>query len=111
MRAGLLRHRVTLERNESTQGPDGGEINAWVPVATVAASIEPIGGREAMRANQVIADTETRIRIRWSSQVAGINATWRAVHGDTIYNIKRVANIKTANREIELMCESGLNNG
>lgn len=111
MRAGQLNKLLVLESKQSTQGNDGGEVTAWVPVATVWASIEPIGGREAMRANQIVADTETRIKIRWSSQVAAVNATWRAVHDGVIYNIKRVANIKTANREIELMCESGLNNG
>lgn len=111
MRAGPLNKLLVLESKQSTQGDDGGEVIAWVPVATVWASIEPVGGREAMRANQIVADTETRIKIRWSSQVAAIDATWRAVHGGTIYNIKRIANIKSANREIELMCESGVTSG
>lgn len=111
MGAGKYDKRVRLERPVSTTAPDGGQVRCWELVKTVWAQVLPVGGREAARANQTVASTETRITIRFSSVVAPIDATWRAVHGGTIYDIKRIANIKTANVEIELTCEAGVSDG
>ena len=87
------------------------DIAAWLLVGEVWASIAPVGGREAARAGQIIASTETRIVIRWSARLADIHATWRIRRGDVIYNISRVVNGNLSNREIELTCESGVNDG
>ncbi|WP_052140327.1 phage head closure protein [Janthinobacterium lividum] len=111
MSALKLNKRVFVDRPTVTQGDDGGDIAAWLLVGEVWASIAPVGGREAARAGQIIGSTETRIVIRWSPVMADINATWRIRRGDVIYNISRVVNGNLSNREIELTCESGVNDG
>ena len=103
--------RILVDRPTVTQGDNGGDVVAWLLVDEVWASIAPVGGREAARADQIVASTETRIVIRWSPAMADIHATWRIRLGDVIYNISRVVNGNLSNREIELTCESGVNDG
>lgn len=113
MKIGPLRQRVRLERPVTTQGDSGADSVTWVTVATVWASVEPstIRQRERLAANQVLADMDTLIRVRWVPVISAINATWRAVHNETIYNIIGVANVQARNRELELQCKSGMNDG
>lgn len=112
MQAGQLKNRIRLQRPNPMQAGDGSEDVTWVDVATVWAAVLPVGGRESARTNQTLAVGDTRIKMRWSSQVSAINATWRVLHGEVIYNIKAPPiNTRSENIEIELICESGLNNG
>lgn len=111
MSALKFNQRILVDRPTVTQGDNGGDVVAWQFVGEVWASIAPVGGREAARAGQIIASTETRIVIRWSPAMADIHATWRIRRGEVIYNISRVVNGNLSNREIELTCESGVNDG
>lgn len=111
MSALKFNQRILVDRPTVTQGDNGGDVVGWLLVGEVWASIAPVGGREAARAGQIIASTETRIVIRWSPVMADIHATWRIRRGDVIYNISRVVNGNLSNREIELTCESGVNDG
>lgn len=112
MGAGKYRHLVTVER--VTQVPDGagGMTTTWQPLGSFWASVEPIGGREALRAGQIVADMDTRITTRWSPMVSGITAKDRIIHGAVIYNIVRPpADLKSRHREVEITCNSGANDG
>jgi SPP1 family predicted phage head-tail adaptor len=111
MRAGLLNRRLKIERPQVVKNSVGEEITTWQDYATVWASIEPIRGNEALRAGQVLAEMDTRIKIRWSEGVKNIEENWRLSHEGIIYNIVSIANINTANKELEIMCNSGVNNG
>jgi SPP1 family predicted phage head-tail adaptor len=108
MRAGTLRHVVVCD--EPTLN-DAGEITGFVPAFSQRASIEPLRGREQLHANQIIADMDTLICVRWSPRTDSIRPTWRLRHGDTVYNISSLAHINMGKREIEIVCKSGLNNG
>jgi len=109
MRAGTMRHRLVIE--QPVMSDDDASIESWVPVTTVAASIEPLTGRERLSADQLQGETDTRIRFRWSPRVAGITAAWRGRHGSVIYNIGSIADAKLRHRELELLCTSGVNEG
>lgn len=120
MRAGKPSHRVLLQKpaDPATQGSDGAIADNWTTVPSDAtdekfwAQISPIRGAEALRSNQqMVGVMTTRIRVRYSSRLVGIDATWRAVDGTTIYNIVSAGNLDMANREIELMCQTGANEG
>lgn len=119
MRIGKLDKRITLQKPAvpGTQGTDGAMAQAWTTVASAAAdgkwwaSIEPIRGAELLRAGQNLGAMDTRIRLRHAGVLAGLDATWRAVHGSTVYNIVSPVNVALANREFELMCQTGMNEG
>jgi SPP1 family predicted phage head-tail adaptor len=107
-----MRHTVWADERVSLPDGAGGQALTWVPRFAFKASIEPITGREQMRANQPLADLDTRITLRWSKDAAALNATWRLRHGSVIYDIKRPPVEKTlGRREIEILAGSGLNQG
>lgn len=112
MRAGELRHRIQIDRPESMQNDTGEEVTEYVPAATVWGSIEPLRGRErALAGTDITATMDTRIKVRWSPFIDGINAEWRLRHQDIIYNIESIAHIEMRHREIEIMAYSGINKG
>lgn len=111
MQAGRLKHRVYFDEPVTSQSTSGEEIVTWTESMHLFASVEPMRGRERLVAGQINADIDTRIRIRWSTDADRINAKWRARLGSVVYNIKSVAHIELAQREIEIMAASGLNSG
>lgn len=117
MKGGLLRHRMFVDEPVTVRNLTGEEVMEWQQRAQLWCSIEPIGGREASRANQIIADLDTRIVTRWSTFAAGITAKWRFRFernqtAPMIYNIVRPpAERRLSMRELEFSCKSGLNDG
>jgi len=76
MKVGRLRHRIVLQQRADLV-IDGEVVPGWTDLAEVWASIEPVSGREYFAAQQVSAETSTRILIRWR---AGVNAAGRVLH-------------------------------
>ncbi len=101
MRAGELRHRVTIQQKSVVRGTYGEEDVAWTDVATVWGSVEPLQGREFIEAKQTQAEITTRIRIRYRS---GISPEMRAVWDGHIYDIEAVIDVGGRKRELQLMC-------
>jgi SPP1 family predicted phage head-tail adaptor len=111
MKAGKLDKRLDIEQPATVQDASGSPVVTWLPFGTVWASIEPIKGREALTANQHLGVMDSRIKIRAHSALSSINSKWRVKYNGVIYNIVSVAHISLGNREIELMCLSGANDG
>lgn len=115
MKIGSRRHRLLAQERFAVPDGEGGENEEWIPRGAVLwAGVEPLTGRELMRANQVIADMDTRITVGWNPQTDKIRATWRFVDmkRGTIYNIVRPPiNKELANKEIEFIANSGANKG
>lgn len=111
MRIGELRQRVQLERPVETQAASGAYSRSWTVVASVWAAVEPLRLRERLAADQLLADMDTLIKVRWAPIISTIDATWRIRHNGTIYNIVGVANVKQRNQALEIQCKSGTNDG
>lgn len=111
MRAGEFRHRIYIEQPVLTQSASGEMTPNWVPFATVWAKIKPLHGREALVANQPLAALDTQIGIRWSPFLDQISESWRIKHNLVVYEIKSIAHIDLAQREIEMQCKSGVAGG
>lgn len=80
--AGQFRERLTLQSRSVTRDALGGEIIAWIDVATVWAKVDAITGREVHAAQQIHAEITLRAQIRHRADVA---ADWRAQwRGNTI---------------------------
>ncbi len=85
MKAGMLRHRVTIQQATETQNSYGEIVQAWTTVATVWASIEARGVRESFAASQQFATADHIITIRYRS---GVTAKMRIVYGSRVFDIQ-----------------------
>lgn len=103
MRAGPLRHRVTLESGSETQDSAGGIVLSFTTVATVWASVEPVRGKEYFAAQQVASDVTHLVRLR---RQPGISPTtkWRVIFNGRKFDIESVIEVLERRREWQLMC-------
>lgn len=109
MNAGALRHRITIDELVITQDSDTGAVEeTWAEFCSVWAAIIPLSGREFVAASAIQDSVNTRITIRWRE---GILPEMRVHHAGAIYNIKAVLPDPTFRRHINLMCETGANDG
>lgn len=109
MRVGALRHLVEIQSLSSTIDGNGDTVQAWTPVAQVYAEIAPLSAREFIASQAIQSAVTTRITIRYR---AGVLASMRLVHGDTIYNIAGVLPDPKSGREyLTLACSEGVNDG
>jgi len=104
MNIGKLRHRVELKSATTEQDGYGESVETWSGDAytTVWASIEPLSGRELEHAQQITAETNHRIRIRYNSSVA---AEHRAYWGSRIFEITAIINPEERNIYQDLYCK------
>lgn len=103
LKAGNLRHSVTLQRKQQTQNPQTGALlTAWVTEAIVWAAVEPLSAREFIAAQAVQSDVSVRITMRYRP---GITSAMRLLHDGKTYNITGVLADKGSGREyITLPC-------
>jgi len=103
MRAGELRHRVTIQEFVEAVDQYGTPIGQdWQDVCTVWAAVEPIQGREYILLQNTQTELTARIRIRYR---AGIKPAMRVVYGQRIFNIQSVIDPEERHRELLLMCQ------
>ena len=104
MRAGSLRHKVTLQTATVTKDRFNATVMAWDDFREVSASIETLKGYDRASAAATWPASDVKICIRY---VAGVLPAMRVLHGDTIYSILGVNDVDGRRREIELTCETG----
>ena len=91
MRAGQLRHSITIQQKVLTVDANGDRTEAWTTYLTSWASIETGNGREFFAAKQVMADLTHTVRIRYYS---GIRPDMRIAYLDLKTNTTRYFNIR-----------------
>lgn len=102
MRAGTLRHRVTLQVRAPSQDAEGQPDGAWGNVATVWAAVEDISTRELVRGGIESGQATTRITCRYRTD---ITSGMRAVHGDRTFEIiGPPIDREGRTRELEILC-------
>jgi SPP1 family predicted phage head-tail adaptor len=105
MRAGPMRHRITIETPIETQSSDGSIRKIWETFTTLWALIEPLAGREYFAAQREQADVSHRIRMRYTG---GIDHKMRVLIGSRIFEIESVINVGERDRELILMCREAI---
>ncbi|MBD2798921.1 phage head closure protein [Xenorhabdus sp. M] len=109
MRAGALRHRVTIQKNESSRSPGGSVIKTWIDVAEVWAEVKFINGRELVASGRILSEATVRIWLRYR---ADITTTHRIFYqGDATQGqfFSIVAVIPEPKRtHLELLCKGGV---
>lgn len=105
MRAGRLRHRVTLQSATTTQNSYGEQVKAWVDVGTFWAAVEPISGKERFASGERIHERDVRIVMRY---IGTVTETHRILFQSRTYDIKAVVMKDSVKREYEFICTEGL---
>lgn len=101
MKAGELRHRVTIQQKAVSQDAIGGQVETWSTVTTVWAAVEPLAGRDYMEGKRLVAEVSTRVRMRYR---AGVVPEMRVVYGTHTYDVVSVIDFREEHRELALMC-------
>jgi SPP1 family predicted phage head-tail adaptor len=110
MQAGKLRHRITIEKPDSVQDPNTGEmVPGWAAVAIVWAQKRPSSVREFKRSQAGQSEISGEFVIRYRSDV---DATMRITHKGKVYNIEGVLEDDKSGQEwLTLPYSQGVNDG
>lgn len=101
MKAGALRHRLTLQRAGETMSPKGSNVTkSWTEVDIVAARVSPVSGRERREASATVADVTHEIEIRHRDDVT---PKMRGIYDGRTFNIESV--IRPDERRIRLLLQ------
>lgn len=101
MRAGRLRHRVTIQENVGSENNFGETVDDWQAVTTRWAAVDPLRGRERFEAQQISAEVSHRVTMRY---FADLTPTMRLVYDGRVLEIEAVIDVEERGRELELLC-------
>lgn len=101
MRAGLLRHTVTLQSKSVARDSYGGEVITWVDEATPYANCEPLNVREYIAARQGQVDLTLAVSLRYRKDV---RPEWRLVWEGSSYDIVDIIDVGGRHKELKLLC-------
>ena len=87
MRAGQLRHRITIQQYTEQSGPFGGE-GEWSDYRNnVAAEVTFLSAKELVASGAEMSEVSARIKVRYDKN---INAKMRILFRDELYEIEGV---------------------
>ncbi|UNH31151.1 phage head closure protein [Moellerella wisconsensis] len=111
MKTGRLRRQITIQKAEISRDEYGSVIIRWVDIATVAAEVKAISGRELMASGMVMSEATVRIWLRYR---ADITTSHRIVYhklntvGDKFGIVAVIPDAK--HTLLELLCKGGIFN-
>jgi len=110
MRAGKLRHSITIERPTTTKNTAGNAVETWATFAAdVPADFAPLSAREFIAAGSMQSQVVARFTIR---TIAGITADMRVLFDGLVYNIAgALPDPKSGQEWITLPVSAGVNAG
>ena len=103
IKAGDLRTHIDLLAPVSTINARGRRETSWAEPITVAAGKSDVSGREFYEAQAYNAEDVVTFTIRYRTDV---NATWRARHGEVLYNIVEVNHLGYMGDFLRLKCRA-----
>lgn len=104
MKAGRLRHKVTLQRQTGTKDAYQAPTEVYTDLATRRARYVPLSGKESFDDAHELGVVEVRFELRGDSVTRTLTARDRVAHGGATYDILRVVDVNGRGREIHLMC-------
>lgn len=105
MKAGKLRHRITLQNRTITPSGYGDNTVTYTDIATVWAAVMPLRGREYWSAQQIKATTTHEVEIRHRSDVGPED---RVAFGSRYFTIDSVVNPEERGIKTVLLCSEVL---
>ena len=101
MRAGDLRHRVTIQAATTVDNAAGEPVPTWADVATVDAAIRPSTPREVAYAQGLAAVTKHTVTIRYRP---GVTPKHRLKFCGRVLSIAGVIDVEERNVELQILC-------
>jgi SPP1 family predicted phage head-tail adaptor len=114
MRAGRLRHRITIQHQVVTTGAQGSKKPSWVDlIANIPAEYEPLRGRDFVAANREQTELSAKFTLRYRRD---IEENMRVVFHDGAVNVPfdivgKPIDVKGRRIYLELMCKNGVKDG
>lgn len=105
MRAGKLRHRITIQSNVPSRGGMGGVEDSWTDLYSAWADIRPKSGREFWASDGIFADVTHGIEIRYREN---ITPEHRIKFGTRIFSISSVLNFDERNEKLIILAKEQL---
>lgn len=102
MRAGTLRHRLTIKTVALAKDSFGGTTETETTLATVWGSLEPISGRELVLAQQTQAEVTHKAIVRY---LPGLTPDDVLYFGTRKFQILAVINAGERSIQMELLCK------
>ena len=107
-RAGLRKHRITIESKSVTRNALGEEVVVWVPLATLWAGVKPVRGAEFFAAAQMHDEQIVTFTVIYRPDVQEtMRISWNGEH----YDITSVINVNGNKIDLELMGRKGVRDG
>jgi SPP1 family predicted phage head-tail adaptor len=101
MRAGALRHRITIESRTETQNATGEPIYTWATYAAVFAEIKTQTGNEGMAGDQVATEEIVLVKMRY---YPNITTAMRVNYEGRYFDINYIDNVIEHDRTLVLHC-------
>ena len=101
MRAGTLRHVVTIQAPAVTKNTRGAEVVTWSTLATVRADVRTLSARELVANDQVTPIAQHLITLRYRT---GITTKHRVLWGTRYFGITSVLETDNRLRSLTLAC-------
>ena len=106
MRAGALRHFITIETLTKTVDSMGGFTRVWSEFVTARAQITPLKGEESIEHRKLEHENVHRIWIRYQEGITPrMRIVWHSKDGDRTMRIIGMRNPDERNRMWEIMAE------
>ena len=102
MRAGRLRHLLTVQSASHAQDDMNEDIETWSDAGTTYGDIQPGDGRKYVKGEQNVHEISHEITIRYYS---GLTQAHRLKFGSRVFNIVRVLNIGERNIKTMVLCK------
>lgn len=109
MRAGSLRHRVSIQEKTPVSDGMGGFTETWSAISglsSVPAAIWPVSSKERIDAMKLESEVTHKIRIRYAS---GITSKHRILFGIRVFNIIGAPiNWEERNKYLDILATEGI---
>lgn len=111
MQSGAMRHRLMLQKDHQTKGPDGGPVSNWTTLTasrgrtTIACEVCSATSRELWQAKQVQTDITHAIKVRYARQLMDLTGSVRGVliAGGNTRTMHLHGSINTGERNREIL--------
>ena len=101
MRAGQLRHPVTIQSFTTVADEYGSKEKTWVEFKPMRAAIWPQKTKEVEVNGKLVVLATSTIRVRY---IPGVTPSMRVKFGERIFEILGIKNFEERNQYLDLMC-------
>lgn len=109
MRIGKLNRQVSIQANQSVLDEYGEPLPAaWVEVAKVWADVQILSGLQTIKEGVDVSVVKASMRIRYRED---LTAAMRVVYQGRVFDIRAVLPDVSKREYLDLVCESGQNQG